>query len=226
MLNLIKNSQTNKWIGKKVNFLGDSITYGYGTTTPYHTYLQQIMFLNTVRNYGVSGSTISNVSYGMYSRATSMSTDADLVFVFGGTNDFQQNVPLGSIYTTDASGTKTATTDVTTFYGALNTLCTNLISRYPSKSIVLATPLHREVYSTQPTEYQKNTQGSYMSDYVQAVRDVGSFYSIPVCDLWSMSGLNPNRSELKSLYFTDGVHPKAAGHQVIANKIAAFLNLV
>ena len=51
-------------------------------------------------NYGISGTTLStsgsSPSTSFVSRYSTMSDDADLVIVMGGTNDVRQGVPLGS----------------------------------------------------------------------------------------------------------------------------------
>jgi hypothetical protein len=54
-----------------------------------------------------------------------MDDDADLITVFGGTNDFNANSPIGTI----------ADTASTTFYGSLHILIEGLIDKYPSKAI-------------------------------------------------------------------------------------------
>jgi lysophospholipase L1-like esterase len=212
--------------GLKINFLGDSITQGVGTTKTYHQFLQE-KFGVVSRNYGISGSTISDRSTPMFSRALTMDEDADYVFVFGGTNDFFSGVQLGKLYTLSGS-TKIATNDTSTFYGALHTLCVNLINRFPDKKIVLMTPIHREHFGGQPTEFETNAIGLYLIDYVNAIKEVGEWYSIPVLDLYATSGLNPNIPIHKEKFFspTDGLHPKAEGHEVIANRIKAFLNTI
>lgn len=216
----------NRFTGLKFNFLGDSITQGVGTTKTYHVCLaEKLGIIN--RNYGISGSSVSDRSTPMFSRALTMDADADYVFVFGGTNDFNGGVPLGNLYTLSGS-TKNATNDTSTFYGALHTLCVNLINRFPDKKIVLMTPLHREHFGGQPTEFQTNAQGLYLTDYVNAIKEVGEWYSIPVLDLYATSGMNPNIPIHKEKFFspTDGLHPKAEGHEVIANRIKAFLNTI
>ena len=87
------------------------------------------------------------------------------------------------------------------------------------------TPIHREVFAGQKTEFQPNGAGLYLDQYVDAVKEVAEWYSIPVCDLYSISGLQPNNSNHKSLYFSpnDGLHPKAEGHEVLARVIYNFL---
>ena len=223
---VLKDTECNGFAGLKFNFLGDSITQGTGTTKTYHAYLAEKLGI-IVRNYGKSGSCISERSLPMYERALTMDTDADYVFVFGGTNDFFNSVQLGDLYTLSGS-TKNATNDTSNFYGALHTLCVNLINRFPDKKIVLTTPLHREHFGDQPTEFQTNAQGLYLSDYVNAIKEVGEWYSIPVLDLYANSGMNPNIPVHKEKFFSpaDGLHPNAEGHEVIANKIKIFLNTI
>lgn len=214
-------STTSQWANKKVNWLGDSITRGWGTTggnTPFHTYLNNRIGFAASRNYGDDGSTISDGDTPMYSRATTIDVDADLICVFGGTNDWGNTDRLiGEMFTVSA-GTRTPNTDVTTFYGALHTLCKNLISRFPDKKIFFITPIHRV------GEFTANAAGHYLEDYVVAVKNVCKWYSIPVLDLWAEGGMQPNESIHKSTYVTDGTHPNDKGHVLLADKIEKFIN--
>ena len=86
--------------GKKINFLGDSITEGCCATTPelgYVEVMKQLYGLQKVRNYGIGGTRIArqlkpsaeprwDLDY--LSRVPEMDEEADVVVVFGGTNDF------------------------------------------------------------------------------------------------------------------------------------------
>lgn len=217
---------SSKWANKKANFLGDSITFGTNTTKTYHQFLAEAVPLSVARNYGISGSRIADGNNAMHSRVLTMDADADLIFVFGGTNDFNSETTIGSLFTI-ADGVRTVGLDTTTFYGALHKLCKNLLSRYTGKQIILMTPLHREIFGSQHTEFQPNDLGLYLDQYVKAIKEIGQWYSIPVLDLYSVSGLNPNEPTNKALYFgTDGLHPNVEGHQVIASKIQAFLETI
>ena len=62
-----------------------------------------------------------------------------------------------------------------------------------------------------------------LADYVEAIRQVAAYYSIPVLDLWRGSGLQPNVPVLKERYMPDGLHPSNAGHARIAGKLQSFL---
>lgn len=220
------SSISSKWANKKINWLGDSITRGWGTTKIYHEYLNERIGFHTSRNYGIDGSTIADGNNPMHSRATSIDLDADLICVFGGTNDWgNSHRVIGDLYTLDASNVKIANTTTTTFYGGLHTLCKNLISRYPSRQIALFTPIHRK---QSMSEFHPNNAGHYLEEYVDAIIKIGKWYSIPVLDLWSVSGMQPNEANHLTEYFTssDGTHPTEKGHKVMADKIEQFMNNV
>ena len=68
------------------------------------------------------------------SRVATMDPDADIVVVFGGTNDFAHgDDPIGEMLDRCT----------TTFYGACHVLMARLIEKYPTATIVFMTPMHR-----------------------------------------------------------------------------------
>lgn len=210
--------------GKKINFLGDSITEGVGTSGYPRRYCDLIA--NTCgaecRYYGISGTRIAvqmtpsdPTSFDLYfsSRVAGMDADADVIFVFGGTNDFGHgDAPLGCM----------ADRTPATFYGGLHDLYTRLIDRYPDKLIVIATPLHRLGEESITGEAKPAPVGS-LRDYVQAIREVAEFYSLPVLDLFAESGMQPMLESQRELFMTDGLHPNDAGHAILAQKMIRFL---
>ncbi len=215
----------NKWSGKVASFLGDSITRGMNTEKTYHEYLRELVGFSACNSYGISGSTISNYYETMCNRVDGIDNQSDIIFVFGGTNDFQQNIPMGEWYTLSGT-TRTVNYDKTTFRGALTTLCEALLTKFPNKRNVLITPLHRYTYPGDYTELQANSQGLYLEDYVNAIKEAGKIYSIPVIDLYSESGLCPMNAKSAATYFhsSDKLHPNATGHRVIADVIMGFLD--
>ena len=215
----------NKWAGKIASFLGDSITRGKNSDKAYPEYLKELVGFSVCNSYGISGSTISNFYEAMYNRVSAIDAQSDIVFVFGGVNDFNQSKPMGEWYTLNGT-TRTVNSDTSTFRGALTTLCKNLINRFPHKKKVLITPLHCHTYADNYTDSQANSQGLYLEDYVNAIKEVGQMYSIPVIDLYSESGLLPSNSTNASIYFAtnDKLHPNAVGHRVIADVIMGFLD--
>lgn len=211
--------------GKKAVFLGDSITAGVGTSEERFVYWRQFAALTgaVAKGYGVSGTRIAprhnkkpdtHPEY-FTSRIADMDKDADIVAVFGGTNDFGHgDAPLGCI------GDSTEET----FYGALHVLCQELIERYPAAQLLFMTPTHR---LTEDNESGVNDIGEKrrrtLLDYVQAIREVAECYGIPVLDLYKVSGIQPAVPVLRETYMPDGLHPSDAGNRRIAEKLAGFL---
>ena len=212
--------------GKKINFIGDSITEGARVASPdnyYPNIIKREAGLAEARNYGVGGSRIARVQEIKYPsdedfnmRAERMDKDFDAVVVFGGTNDFGHGtIPLG----------KMGDTDVYTFYGAVRTLCLYLIKNFPDKPIVFMTPLHR---LNEELDYNKrieegNPNARPLSDFVNAIKEVCELFSIPVLDMFRDSGMPARVWAWCERYMPDGLHPNDEGQKLIAHKLQKFL---
>lgn len=215
--------------GLKINFLGDSITEGVGASCPetvYHAVLKKEAELAEARNYGISGTRFAVQKDSSYiewndvvdtnsfcERFHKMDDDADVVVVFGGTNDYcHGSAPIG--------GFSDRTPD--TFYGACHYLFSGLTKKYLGKQIVIMTPLHR---CDEMLPKQSSLIGPYLTlkGYVDIIREVAEYYSLPVLDLFKESGIQPEIDEVKEKYVPDGLHPSDAGNAVIAKKLKAFL---
>lgn len=189
----------------KINVMGDSISYGIGTNTQTETFaypLAAMMGASVVNNYGISASTVAGgnrYSAAFINRYTSMDPTADLILFFGGTNDYKFGVPLGQAWD--------CTPD--TFYGGLNMIMRSLKEYYPNSRIVFMTPLQRTDYTS------CNADGKYLNEYRDAVKIMANAYDIQVIDTYSGVNLKENLQE----YMPDGLHPNAAGHQLIANYV-------
>ena len=202
--------------GLKINFLGDSITEGVGASTYENCYFSRFAAITGTlcRNYGISGTRFARrrvphenprFDLDFCGRFQEMDDDADIIVVFGGTNDYGHgDAPLGQM--DDRT--------VWSFYGACHVLFSGLIAKYPGKTIVIMTPMHRE------SELDKNPG---LRAFVQAEREVAEFYSLPVLDLWSNLGIQPLVPQQKALYMADHVHPNDLGHDKIARKLKRFL---
>ncbi len=205
--------------GLKINFLGDSITEGHGCTTEAACFASRIAseYGAVTRNYGIGGTRIARQTkpsewprhdLDFPGRVAEMAPDADLIAIFGGTNDFGHgDAPFGSFADRTAD----------TFCGALHVLYASLIEKYPASAIIVLTPVHRE------TECVPNMHGKVLQDYVDAIRRTAEYYSLPVLDLWAMSGIQPAVPVIKDLYMPDGLHPNDAGHVILTRKIAQFI---
>ena len=201
--------------GLKINFLGDSITEGAGASAQSQCFVS-VLGRHTgaeVRNYGIGGTRIArrhvpheNPRYDQdfCQRVPLMAPDADAVVVFGGTNDYGHgDAPLGTM----------ADRTPDTFYGALHTLYTSLLTRYPDAIILVITPTHRL------QEDVPDSNGLPLKAYVDAIREVAEAYSLPVLDLYATSGLQPGVPAIQARYMPDGLHPNDAGHARLADRI-------
>ena len=205
-----------------INFLGDSITQGYNASVyekNFVSLLEKNLNLKMARNYGISGTRISRQDGGDMAfiedfcmRAEKMDKNADIVIVFGGTNDFGHGTsPMGEF--SDRTNY--------TFYGALHCLCQMLIEKYMGKPIIFMTPLHRanETDGGEGAKMGNNT----LSDYVAAIKEVASFYALPVLDLYSVSMIQPQVEFIRESLCPDGLHPNDLGHKLLADRIKGFI---
>lgn len=211
--------------GKKITFLGDSITAGANASSRDKNFVSQIAALYgaNVCNLGIGGSRIArqkskseNPKYDMdfCSRIDEIDADSDIIVIFGGTNDYGHgDAPIGSF----------SDRDVYTFYGALHYLYSNILERFPNAATVVVTPLHRINEFNVLGEGYKSIPSGTLLDYVNVIREVAEYYSIPIIDLYAESGYQPEIKANYKKYCTDGLHPNDAGHLLIAHKIAKFL---
>lgn len=131
---------------KKIAFLGDSITEGYGVSNTEHIYWNLIAQRSGALcyGYGIGGTRIApqnvaspdpNWDRHFASRIEMMIPDADIVVVFGGTNDFGHG---------DAAFGCLSDRVENSFCGAFHLLIQKLVDRYPQAQLVVMTPLHRD----------------------------------------------------------------------------------
>lgn len=207
--------------GKIVAFLGDSITEGCCASTPERGYVEVLkrkLTLAEARNHGIGGTRIARqrtpsaepkFDRDFCSRVGELESDADVIIVFGGTNDHGHgDAPLGTA----------ADRTPDTFYGACHTLYASLLERFPKDRIVVLTPLHRAEDST-----PKPGSGATLADYAAIIRSTARQHGLPVLDLFETSAIRAHIPEIAQVLTTDGLHPNDAGHELLAEEIAAFL---
>lgn len=228
---MVKYIKKFKWVllmelkNKKINFLGDSITEGCGASS------EEKRFTNLIatkmgaicRNYGIGGTRIATQKVPsiepiwdktFLSRVAEMEQDADYIIVFGGTNDFGHgDAPLGTMFDRNEY----------TFYGALHLLYTALIEKYPTAKIGIITPLHRCNEDNMRGDGGKIQDVATLKTYVEIIREVAEYYSLPVLDLFKNSGIQPKIPVIKEMYMPDGLHPNDAGYEILADKVIKFL---
>jgi len=213
---VIYMQQYNRWAGKKMNALGDSLTEadisGIGDMgTPWTAYMQKLCGFEMCRNYGICGDFLSGKG-GMAERYQAMDNDADIICVFGGTNDFWVSSPLGD---KDDS-------DISTFYGALDTLIKGLAVKYPYAEIFFVTPpkFRSTLYGWET--FKQNANGNILKDFRDAIVEIADYYSLPVLDLYTNCGMSCYLDT--GIFRPDGLHFSNEGYKRIAYRIAGFVN--
>ncbi|MBR1597817.1 MAG: SGNH/GDSL hydrolase family protein [Lachnospiraceae bacterium] len=208
----------------RIHILGDSITEGAGASDENHIFWKHFELNDNavVHAYGIGGTRIAKQhtpseepQYDQHfiTRVPDMAPEADVVFVFGGTNDHGHgDAPIGSF--------EDRTDD--TFYGALHHLFLTLIEKYPKAHIAVLTPLHRTGEHDVINGFGVRNVGT-LEDYVNIIMEVAAYYALPVIDLYRISGMQPEIPLLQSMYNPDGLHPNNAGHEKIYRILKAYL---
>lgn len=215
--NVVESS--SQWQGKKWTVIGDSNTEAnaYGTDqTKYHGLLAVEKGMTSVQNLGKSGSGWFNTwktGYeAYYKRLSAIDTDADLITLLGGGNDYAETekpLVLGALGDTDP---------VATFYGAIDNTLSTLIELRPNAKIAVISQFRRNVGT--PTNEK-------LENMVKAQREVCEKYGIPFLDLYHQANMYPWLTWWRSRYMTDGVHLNEQGHMYyLKPKIIHWLEMI
>lgn len=198
-----------------VNFLGDSITEGYGTTAQdkvFHQIIKEKYNMKFAYNYGLGGTRIArqivpskeSTKYDLTFelRSEIMDQNADAIVVFGGTNDYGHgDAPFGTLDSEDKY----------TFCGAVNSLIKTLKQNFPQAKLIFMTPIHR-ANEAQPAM----PDSKKLEDYVNAILTICKNHKVAVIDLFQINPLDPADKEV----VPDGLHPNDRGHAIMAQVIA------
>lgn len=167
-------------------------------------------------NYGKNGNMLSGYgdadSMPMYKRYRQMTNNSpDLVILDGGRNDYNHNVPLGTIDSEDPN----------TFMGAMNVMMRGLRKKYPNAAIVFTT-----VWNFPDTN--KDTSLTYL-DYAKATEEV--------CEKWgvycfraydpAVSGVDMRDAEFRAKYCmnpNDISHLNLSGMKRVMPTFESYLN--
>ncbi len=212
---------------KSVAFLGDSITEGAGVSDlelRYDNRLRSAYGLKAAFNYGIGGTRLAHqikpseeprYDLCFCGRAYDIDPSADVIVVFGGTNDYGHG---------DAQFGTMEDHTPETFCGAVDFLMRLLLERHPNSKIVFMTPARRVGDEAISVERPKHLDAQPLLGYVQVILQKGAQYGIPVLNLYDNLGINPNREEDCAAYTVDGLHLNDAGHEKLAELMREFIN--
>lgn len=237
------------WYGKRIAYIGDSVTdpnQGGGQVTHYWQFLADWLH-STPLVYAVSGYEWSH-AVGLTDKLhQEVGEDVDAIIVFLGTNDYNNDLPLGCWFTEkpeqvqrgkggkefqDVRMHRSLSMDQSTVRGRINVAMKHLKELYPTKQIILLTPLHRGYAffgngNRQPSEDYRNEQGLYIDHYVDAIAEAAHVWAVPVIDIYSLSGLLPTMPSQRQYFCdekNDQLHPNTQGHQRLAKTLLTQLN--
>lgn len=212
--------------GLKINFLGDSITEGSGTSgreACFTELMKRKYALAAARNYGIGGTRFAHqmapsenpiTDRDFCLRVKELDPDADVVVVFGGTNDYGHgDAPFGSPLDRTAD----------TFCGACWELYAALKAKFPEAVILIVTPIHRTNDGSPRGDGRAQAPRPALREYVRVIREMASQHGLPVLNLFDAGVLDPNDPGVRACYVPDGLHPNDAGHVILAEKIGAYL---
>lgn len=213
-INIPEGVTWSTWIGKLAAMFGDSLVSGQRDDSAeggaYCRRLKEHLSLVDCVNYGRSGRPIADGTANGAGTVTTVLAvtsyaNIDLVIIAGGTNDFKLNVPIGTLLDNGS------TFDRNTFYGALQTIAEYLIGKKSNIRVCLWTPLQRN--NDGYTSFSTNTAGFTLSDYCNAIKEIGKRYSFPVIDMFNISGVNMLNLDW---YTADGLHLNGQGYDVVS----------
>lgn len=233
------------WKGRKVAYLGDSITdpKNSGSKKKYWGFLEELLGI-TPYVYGKSGRQWDDIPRQTRQLQQEHGDDVDAIMIFMGTNDYNNAVPIGKWFDETEDSVvaarnkqwpkktylrekRTPNMNKATLRGRINIAISTLKKIYPKKQIVLLTPIHRAYFyggenNIQPTEEYANAAGIFFDEYVKSVKEAGNIWAVPVIDVNAVSGLYPLFDE-GAQYFhtsdTDRLHPNDIGHYRLAKTL-------
>nr|DAL00387.1 MAG TPA: GDSL like Lipase Acylhydrolase [Caudoviricetes sp.] len=228
-------SVNNKLAGKKISFVGDSITnFGdtskeYKTATGYtfdDTWVGQFLQLTggtkgkidaisgtTMQAITLDGGAIYNTTLG---RVELLPEDSDYIFVFMGANDQkndgnQQGHKLGTIRPKGTLGNfDNSNPNFLEFTGAYQLYLEKILKRHAKAEVVLMTPL-KAFGEGNETDLNKASD-----QYAERVIEIAKLYGLKWIDTREAGFTNYNHQ----LFFSDGLHPNKAGHRKLARLVA------
>lgn len=207
------NYITDILYGKKVGWFGDSIMLGRHTDEDYGWYNNLISLGCAVTVEAINGAMVSVKGTGYHSiisetGASVFDSDTDYLIFDGGANDFFNRQPIGAI-SESYSGSGL---DTSTYIGALEQVCFNLISNYPSAKIGYIIPYKMETYA------DIQAQKQYFDNAIEVCKKWG----IPYLDLRYMCALNYNIASMQQ-YFKDDVHINRSGYEYTESIVAEWI---
>ena len=226
-------SVNNKLAGKKISFIGDSITsWGTNSTeyTPAKGYAYEDVWTAQLLSLtggvkatldGRAGSRVTGIDGDAFafSRTKVVAQDSDFIFIFMGANDQRvlnvptTGVPLGEIKDKTSLGdiTNVNNPNLKKFTEAYQLALENMLPYYKKSQIILMTPL-RSFHEGSTDDQNKDSD-----KLAERIIDIAKMYGIKWIDMREVGITKYNHG----IYFYDGLHPNKRGHRLIAEYVTS-----
>ena len=208
------NPEQSPLYGKSVVFIGDSICYaGNDNHKGYGGRIGEAYSM-TWYNRGISGAGVYNGrKFGQIANQlwVDASKDVDYVIMQGMINDAINAAPMGAMTT----GFDPEQFDNSTFAGGLENMFYTARKYYPNA-------IYGFIITYKCPYKPGRTDG--MTRYVKMVKQACEKYKIPYIDLCNDEDFCDNVLKVDTTeYLTDKLHPNSAGHTLLAQKLAPWM---
>lgn len=187
--------------GKSVIIFGDSISAGSSCNGGYGNILEKEYGMNVI-NTAVNGATVTLVAGqskdSLINHIVVMDRyeQPDFVIFNGGSNDFDENRPVGEIAD---EWDYTEKTNYGTYSDAMEYIIYHILKNWVGTKVIFLTT-------------HKQQRGALLKQYFDQGKKVCSKWGVPVCDLYGNSDLNVNIMEYRRYTDSGGTHPNADGY--------------
>lgn len=201
---------------------GDSIStteYGGGG---YQALIQKELHIETIYNHAISASGLSASTpdnlVSLLKKPENLHSDAELIIIWHGTNDWYWGAPIG----------ESDTNDLTTFTGGAKFAIETIRKNSPMANIIWLTPMYRfqEPFNccVQAEAWEnKNAADHTQADYEKTIIDLSKKYCFPVIDMRRLTNFNAYNAEK---FLPDNIHPSRDGYLRIAKIISSYVKML
>lgn len=217
LYNISRVLNPTRWTGSVWTSYGDSIT----AQNKWQPYVSDQLGL-VPSNQGIGGTKVADTTgtdtqaMCRDERINAINVNSNLITFMGGTNDWAQNVPLGTI----------SDTGTDTFYGSVKKTLEKLITKFPTARVVsMSTPYGKYPNRAGWTDTYglKNNLNLTTGDYGKVIIEVSRLYGVPCIDVYGNAGWND--INIVTYVTNDGafLHPNDTGGRRIAEIVLPFL---
>lgn len=202
--------------GKKIAFLGDSITAGNGgTLTPDGSGMNYTDFISKytsaeIINLGIGGTPFdgNDNDDAIVYRYGDIPEDTDIIVLFGGINDlFAGSDHFGSLDNPEAG----------TYCGDIYKTFDQINDQYPDADVYVVI-----TYPNKMEDYKEYT-GENWQKYADVQIELADEFDFHIIDLYKEGFMDSSDTKVRNAFFKDDIHPDDLGSEVLGRHILVHL---